>query len=962
MALAEKSPPARAESALNRPLFATDLKIDWELAGYAALILVSIITRFWDLGARALHHDESLHALYSWYLYTGRGYQHDPMMHGPFQFHAVALTYLLFGASDYTSRVVAALFGVWCVMAPYFLRREMGRLAALLAAGFFAFSPTFMYFSRFIRNDIYMAGWAMMIVVGMFGFLRERRAGYFYLLVAGAALSFATKETVYITGFVFTAFWVLEAAVSLARKRKPVGWSAARTLSGRQWAISIAIFLGINLILYTTFFTNPRGVLSGTTGALQYWLDQQNIQRGGQPWFYYLLLIPQYEFLAIAAAAGGLLFLLARGGLVRLGIFGWFMVAWLAGTAVIYSWAGEKMPWLAVHITQPLLFLAALSTAGLLRRANWSLFARGPSLVALSFAAIIASAFLGGLVAAPALPGTQLGIQTARLQKMAAWLVILGLAVALVALGRRHGSRSVLAPAGLGLLAVLLVLTIRTGWGVTYARGDTPNEMLVYVQTSPDIPRMVQEIERISQQTGAGKDMRILLDGGYTETVGGQTVSHESIAWPFEWYLRDYRAKTYYQRTLPTPTDAPVILAMVANEDPIRGATGNYVAQRGRLNWWYPEDYKNLTWDKVAAAIGDPTTRSRVWRHFLYREPLNSLGSRDITFYVRSDLARGMAVLPSTAAAAPVAPAAAPPPMAADATLQTNPGGIAVFGKSSSGAPVLLEPRDVAIGPNGLAYVVDASAARVVAFNQDGTVAHKWGSKGSADGEFSEPWGIAVAGNGDVYVADTWNHRVQRFDGSGKFLGKWGGFVDAKGGLDVRPGSFWGPRKVAVAPDGRVLVTDAGNKRVQVFESDGRFVTMFGGEGTDPGALREPVGLAVDAAGSVYVADTWNRRIQKFDSSYRPVAQIPISDWEGQSVANKPYLAVDNQGFIYYTDPEKARFSVLSPSGNLEGSRGAAGSDPSSFNNPTGIAVSGSGEVYVADTRNGRVVRYQSWR
>src|SRR3990170_1898767 len=66
------------------------------LALYLALVALAAILRFWDLGSRALHHDESLHALYSWYLFTGRGYQHDPMMHGPFQFHGTALVYFLF--------------------------------------------------------------------------------------------------------------------------------------------------------------------------------------------------------------------------------------------------------------------------------------------------------------------------------------------------------------------------------------------------------------------------------------------------------------------------------------------------------------------------------------------------------------------------------------------------------------------------------------------------------------------------------------------------------------------------------------------------------------------------------------------------------------------------------------------------------------------------------------------------
>ena len=175
MTLAERGRSLREESVLNRPLLA-ELTVNWELVAYATLVIVAVVTRFWDLGARALHHDESLHALYSWYLYTGKGYTHDPMMHGPFQFHGNALIFLLFGASDYTARMLAACFGVWIVISPYFLRREMGRLGAIIASALFALSPTFLYFSRFTREDIYMAGWAMLIVIGLFGYSRRERA------------------------------------------------------------------------------------------------------------------------------------------------------------------------------------------------------------------------------------------------------------------------------------------------------------------------------------------------------------------------------------------------------------------------------------------------------------------------------------------------------------------------------------------------------------------------------------------------------------------------------------------------------------------------------------------------------------------------------------------------------------------------------------------------------------------
>ena len=65
------------------------------------IVTVAAALRFWDLGARAIHHDESLHATYSWYfMRLAPIYVHDPLMHGPFQFHAMALVFKIFGDND----------------------------------------------------------------------------------------------------------------------------------------------------------------------------------------------------------------------------------------------------------------------------------------------------------------------------------------------------------------------------------------------------------------------------------------------------------------------------------------------------------------------------------------------------------------------------------------------------------------------------------------------------------------------------------------------------------------------------------------------------------------------------------------------------------------------------------------------------------------------------------------------
>src|SRR5947209_6810650 len=109
-------PPPAAGSWLDRPLWPSwqrvaAFAIDWQLAAYTALVLVGFGLRLWNVGSRAMHHDESLHAYYAWQFFTGHGYAYNPLMHGPLQFEVVPIFYLIFGASEFSARLLAVVLG-----------------------------------------------------------------------------------------------------------------------------------------------------------------------------------------------------------------------------------------------------------------------------------------------------------------------------------------------------------------------------------------------------------------------------------------------------------------------------------------------------------------------------------------------------------------------------------------------------------------------------------------------------------------------------------------------------------------------------------------------------------------------------------------------------------------------------------------------------------------------------------
>ncbi|NTU83223.1 MAG: TIGR03663 family protein, partial [Chloroflexales bacterium] len=186
-------------AAVNGPVsLARPWSLTVEHLAYLALGVVSLIAHMWALDARALHHDETLHAAYSWYLYVGRGYIHDPLLHGPLLYYLGALGYFLFGDNDFTARLMPALAGTALTLTPYLVRRELGRPAALIAAGYLLVSPVTLYVGRFFRHDIYSVLCEVLVFAAIVRFASTRRTAWLLTGAAAFGLMLVNQETSYL--------------------------------------------------------------------------------------------------------------------------------------------------------------------------------------------------------------------------------------------------------------------------------------------------------------------------------------------------------------------------------------------------------------------------------------------------------------------------------------------------------------------------------------------------------------------------------------------------------------------------------------------------------------------------------------------------------------------------------------------------------------------------------------------
>jgi streptogramin lyase len=165
---------------------------------------------------------------------------------------------------------------------------------------------------------------------------------------------------------------------------------------------------------------------------------------------------------------------------------------------------------------------------------------------------------------------------------------------------------------------------------------------------------------------------------------------------------------------------------------------------------------------------------------------------------------------------------------------------------------LMQEPADLAFGPQGDVFIVEGHGrgeGRVLRVDKTGKLVTTWGGKGNGPGQFDQPHSILVR-NGQVLVADRENRRVQLFDLNGKYLSEW---------------KFAGlPCGLYVAASGDLYLASGFAGQILRLDSKGKAVAMMGQPGKGLGEFGEAHYMTMTPAGDIYVADTINAVLHKF--------------------------------------------------------------------------------------------------
>ncbi|HEX6626090.1 MAG TPA: flippase activity-associated protein Agl23, partial [Pyrinomonadaceae bacterium] len=251
---------------------------------YAALAVVfaAALLRLVVLELKPMHHDEGVNGFFLTTLLKQGIYRYDPAnYHGPVLYYLTLPSVAILGLNTFAVRLVTAAFGVATVGLMLYLRRYIGAVGALAAAALVAFSPGAVYYSRYFIHETLFVFFTVALVVAALRYRETGEALYLLLAAACAALMFATKETAFIsTGVLLLAAGVAWGWTKVTRPPqwdpppkpfqpyKPAARDDARARPERVgggarvglWLAAAAVFVLINVLFYSSFFTNAKGV------------------------------------------------------------------------------------------------------------------------------------------------------------------------------------------------------------------------------------------------------------------------------------------------------------------------------------------------------------------------------------------------------------------------------------------------------------------------------------------------------------------------------------------------------------------------------------------------------------------------------------------------------------------------------------------------------------------------------
>lgn len=464
-----------------------------------------------------------------------------------------------------------------------------------------------------------------------------------------------------------------------------VGVAIGAWWNWRRFWVALAIFWAIYAVIMTNFGSHYPGVITGVWQSLGYWLAQQDVRRGDQPWYYYFVISSVYEFLPMLSAMGIALYYAIRTGWRSIGLIIISVVSFVIATSLIYSlyyqkpdppseilvlpflllgyvtllfvpltlkasgfvrfllfWAvatflalsiaGEKMPWLLAQLTVPFIFLAGHGLGRLVEWIDWRYVWFRKGWVAFAMLPLVLIA-LYRLAFFEFYDNFDISNSRDLSQFFELWALIAFCGVSVLLLvqsGLAHGFRTPLSVVAIGLVALMFAFTVRASLIAVYKHGDIAQEMLVYTQTTQDLHQTAKEIDLARDLAWDKSEFSIAID------------TRDGFAWPWSWYLRRYEGVGYISLE-PEGSEIgesrTIAVINARNHDNVKETLPEGFGEGRHMihRWWFPEIYKNKTPADVWNGLTNRELLRPIADFWFHRKLPRDLGYIDSYVYFRDD-------------------------------------------------------------------------------------------------------------------------------------------------------------------------------------------------------------------------------------------------------------------------------------------------------------------------------------
>ena len=346
-----------------------------------AVIIIAVTLRLPRLQQRPMHGDEAVHAVKFSELLEKNFYRYNPdEYHGPTLNYFTLIPAWLSGIhkfkdlSEFTLRIVPVFFGLLLVLMPLMLVDGLGRPATIIAAVLTAISPAFVFYSRYYIHEIPLVCFTFGVITCGWHYTQRKNIEWALLTGIFLGLMHTTKETCIIA----FASMLLALLLTLLLQRRQVSISnAIKAIKSRHVIVTIAAAVIVSTLFYSSFFTNPDGILDSVRTYAVYFTRAGQNDLHIHPWYYYLDILTWMEGferltwnedLIVVMAGVGFIIAMTKKGISSVNFtLLRFLAFYTLIITVVYSAIPYKTPWCLLGFLHGMILLAAVGVAALIK-------------------------------------------------------------------------------------------------------------------------------------------------------------------------------------------------------------------------------------------------------------------------------------------------------------------------------------------------------------------------------------------------------------------------------------------------------------------------------------------------------------------------------------------------------------------------------------------------------------------